>query len=197
MSRLSELMGELCPDGVEYKPISEIYSRLRGSPITAAKMREIAAPEGSIRVFAGGKTAINAFEEDIPQANITRVPAVIVQSRGVIDFVYYDKPFTFKNEMWAYTSDDVVSVKFLYYVLKNNTDYFRKIASRMGTIPQIPLHITEDFRVPVPPLEVQAEIVRILDSFTEYTALLTRELDLRKLQYAHYRDKLLDFTEKQ
>ena len=41
----------------------------------------------------------NAFEDDIPNANITRVPAVLVQSRGIIDAVFYDKPFTFKNEI--------------------------------------------------------------------------------------------------
>ena len=172
MSRLDELIGELCPDGVEYKAIHESYLRLRGTQITAAKMKDIARPDGNIRIFAGGKTAINAFEGDIPRANITRAPAVVVQSRGVIDFVYYDKPFTFKNEMWAYTSDEKVCVKFLYYVLQNNVDYFRKIASKMGTIPQISLHVTENFLVPVPPLQVHAEIVRILDKFTSLTAEL-------------------------
>ena len=66
-------------------------------------------------MFAGGKTVIDAYEADIPNANVTRVPSVLVQSRGVIDFVYYDKPFTFKNEMWAYTADNPVSVK--YYTM--------------------------------------------------------------------------------
>ena len=45
------------------------------------KMKEIADENGDIRIFAGGKTVINAFEKDIPKANITRVPAVLVQSR--------------------------------------------------------------------------------------------------------------------
>ena len=103
MSKLDELITELCPDGVEYKKIREVYKRLKGTPITAGKMKEIDNPIGEIKIFAGGKTAINANEEDIPNANITRVPAVLVQSRGIIDAIYYDKPFTFKNEMWAYT----------------------------------------------------------------------------------------------
>lgn len=90
MSRLDELIKELCPDGVEYKKIKDLYTRIKGTPITAGKMKEIENPNGDIRIFAGGKTVIDAYEKDIPNANITRVPAVLVQSRGVIDAVYYD-----------------------------------------------------------------------------------------------------------
>ena len=116
MSRLEELIQEICPDGVEYKKIKDVYMRLKGTPITAGKMKEIEKHDGEIRIFAGGKTVINAKEEDIPKANITRVPAVMVQSRGVIDAIYYNKPFTFKNEMWAYTANSIIAVKYLYYV---------------------------------------------------------------------------------
>ena len=106
MSRLDELIREYCPNGVEFKPIKEVYQRLKGTPITAAKMKEIERADGDARIFAGGKTVIDAYEEDIPKANITRVPAILVQSRGVIDAVYYERPFTFKNEMWAYTHEN-------------------------------------------------------------------------------------------
>ena len=132
MNRLEKLIQELCPDGVEYKRVKEVFKRLKGTPITAAKMKEIATQDGEIRIFAGGKTVINARERDIPNANIIKVPAVLVQSRGVIDVIYYEKPFTFKNEMWAYTSDKKITVKFLYYVLKNNIQSFRDAASGMG-----------------------------------------------------------------
>ena len=195
MSRLDELIQELCPDGVEFKPIKEVYQRLKGTPITAAKMKEIENAKGDVRIFAGGKTVIDAFEEDIPKANITRVPAVLVQSRGVIDAVYYEKPFTFKSEMWAYTHENKTAVKFLYYVLKNNMPKFREAASGMGSLPQISLKVTEDFEVPVPPLEVQGEIVRILDNFTELTAELTVELTARQKQYEYYRNHLLTFDD--
>ena len=199
MSRLDELIQEYCPDGVEFKPIKEVYQRLKGTPITAAKMKEIENAEGDVRIFAGGKTVIDAFEEDIPKANITRVPAVLVQSRGVIDAVYYEKPFTFKSEMWAYTHENKTAVKFLYYVLKNNMPKFREAASGMGSLPQISLKVTEDFEVPVPPLEVQGEIVRILDNFTELTAELTVELTVeltaRQKQYEYYRNHLLTFDD--
>ena len=191
MNRINELIKEYCPDGVPFKKIKDVYTRLKGTPITAGKMKEIACDNGEIRIFAGGKTIIDAHEKDIPKANITRVPAVLVQSRGVIDVVYYDKPFTFKNEMWAYTSEDIISVKFLYYVLKNSIQTFRDAASGMGSLPQISLKVTEEFMLPVPPLEVQREIVHVLDSFTLLTAELTAELTARKKQYGFYRNKLL------
>jgi type I restriction enzyme S subunit len=198
MSKLYELIQELCPDGVAYKSIKDVYQRLKGTPITAAKMKEIEKVGGDIRVFAGGKTVIDAYEADIPKANITRVPAVLVQSRGVIDFIYYDKPFTFKNEMWSYTHKEKTAVKYLYYVLKNNMEKFREAASGMGSLPQISLKVTEDFLIPLPPLPVQCEIVRILDSYTErveqLTAELTVELAARQKQYEYYRNKLLIFS---
>ena len=195
MSRLEELIQQHCPNGVEYKKIKEVYQRIKGTPITAGKMKEIQCPDGEIRIFAGGKTVIDANEADIPNANITRVPAVLVQSRGVIDAIYYDKPFTFKNEMWAYTHKEQTSVKFLYYVMKQNIQHFRDAASGMGALPQISLGTTEDFVIPVPPLPVQEEIVRILDNFTELQAELQAELQKRLQQYEYYRDKLLSFSD--
>lgn len=197
MSEVERLIEVLCPEGVKLRKIKEMYTRLKGTPITAEKMKQIDSLDGDVRIFAGGRTVIDAFEEDIPNANITRVPAVLIQSRGVIDAIYYDAPFTFKNEMWAYTAENEISVKYLYYVMKNNIQYFRDTASGMGSLPQISLKVTEDFLIPIPPLEVQREIVRILDNFTELTTELTlelmEELTARKKQYEHYRDSLLTF----
>jgi type I restriction enzyme S subunit len=195
MSKIDELIAELCPGGVEYKKIKEVYTRLKGTPITAGKMREIQSTGGDIKIFAGGRTVIDAFEQDIPGANVTRVPAVLVQSRGVIDAVFYEKPFTFKNEMWAYTANEKISVKYLYYVLKNNIGYFRDTASSMGSLPQISLKVTEDFKMPVPPLKVQRIIVATLDTFTEIESKLEAELEARKKQYEFYRKQLLTFDE--
>ena len=194
MSKISDLIAKFCPNGVEYKRVCDVFTRLRGTPITATKMKEIENPDGDVRIFAGGKTAVFALESEIPNANVIRVPAVLVQSRGVIDFIFYDKPFTFKNEMWAYTADEVVSVKFLYYVLQSHAEKFREAATAMGAFPQISLKVTEEFLIPVPPLEVQREVVEVLDKFALLTAELTAELEKRKKQYEHYRDKLLEFT---
>lgn len=193
MGKIDELIQQYCPDGVEFHKIKDVYKRIKGTPITATKMKEIANPAGSVKIFAGGKTVIDANEEDIPNANITRVPAVLVQSRGVIDVVYYEQPFTFKNEMWAYTTENKTSVKYLYYVMKSNVQTFRDAASGMGALPQISLGTTEDFEIPLPPLPVQKEIVRILDNFTNLAAELQAELQARQQQYQYYRDTLLSF----
>ena len=157
-------------------------------------MKEIEDRNGKIKIFAGGKTVINANERDIPNANITRVPSVLVQSRGVIDFIYYDKPFTFKNEMWAYTCNNVVTLKYLYYVLKNDVQYFRSLACGMGSLPQISLSVTEDYLLYLPPLQEQERIVSILDKFdslcTDISDGIPAEIETRQKQYEYYRDKL-------
>ena len=82
MSKLKELIQQYCPDGVAFMPIKDVYQRLKGTPITAAKMKEIERADGNIRIFAGGKTVINAYEEDIPKANITRVPCLPGKGNG-------------------------------------------------------------------------------------------------------------------
>ena len=163
-------------------------------------MKEIAKDDGNIRIFAGGKTIIDTYENDIPNANITKVPAVLVQSRGVIDFVFYDKPFTFKNEMWAYTTDNITTVKYLYYILKNDVLHFRDTASGTGALPQISLPATEEYIIKLPCVEEQEKIVSILDRFdtlcNDISKGIPAEIEARQKQYEYYRDKLLTFKEK-
>lgn len=160
-------------------------------------MKEIASTGGEIMIIAGGKTIINAKEKDIPNSNIIRVPSVVIQSRGVIDVLYLENAFTFKNEMWAYTSDEKITVKYLYYVLKNNIEYLRQAASAAGALPQISLTVTEDLKIPLPPLQEQQRIVDILDRFdtlvNDIKEGLPAEIEARQKQYEYYRDKLLTF----
>ena len=179
--------------------ISDIFKRVKGTSITAGKMKEIEDDKGNIRIFAGGQTAVNANLGDIPKANIIDYPCVIVQSRGLIDFIYYDKPFTFKNEMWAYTCENKITVKYLYYYLKNRVDYFRTIGSQMGSMPQISLPVTEKFEIFLPSRKEQEKIVNILDKFdklvNDISEGLPAEIELRRQQYEYYRNKLLNFEE--
>jgi type I restriction enzyme S subunit len=63
----------------------------------------------------------------------------------------------------------------------------------MGSLPQISLPVTENYEIAVPSIEVQQEIVRVLDKFTELETELQKELDARKKQYIYYRDVLLSF----
>ncbi len=197
MSKLEKLLKGA---EVEWKPLKEALIRTKGTKITAGQMRVLhKGSDAPLKIFAGGKTIAFVNFEDIPQKDINREPSIIVKSRGVIEFEYYDKPFSHKNEMWSYHSkNENINIKFVYYFLKINELYFQNIGSRMQ-MPQISTPITDKFPIPIPSLERQKEIVRILDTFTELTKELTKELTTelttRKKQYNYYREQLLSFEE--
>ena len=176
---------------VEWQTLGEVLVRTKGTKITAGKMKELHKSNAPIKIFAGGKTFALVDFDDIPQKDINHKPSIIVKSRGIIEFEYYDKPFSHKNEMWAYHSQNPnINIKFIYYFLKQNEPYFQKIGSKMQ-MPQIATPDTDKFKIPIPPLSVQSHIVQILDTFTELTAELTAELSMRQKQYQYYRDLLL------
>jgi type I restriction enzyme S subunit len=99
--------------------------------------------------------------------------------------------------MWAYTCNEIITVKYLYYYLKNNIQYFRDAASGMGSLPQISLPVTEEFAITLPTLAEQERIVTILDRFdtlcTDITSGLPAEIEARQKQYEFYRNRLLTF----
>lgn len=178
---------------VKWMPLGEVLRRTKGTKITAGQMKAINKNDAPVKIFAGGKTIAFVDFEDIPEKDINREPSVIVKSRGIIGFEYYDKPFSHKNEMWSYYSENKnISIKYVYYFLKQQEPYFQKVASKMQ-MPQIAIPDTEKFIIPIPPLAVQEEIVRILDKFTTLEAELEAELDCRKRQYEYYRNQLLSF----
>lgn len=176
---------------VEWQTLGEVLVRTKGTKITAGKMKELHKRDAPIKIFAGGKTFALVDFDDIPQKDINHKPSIIVKSRGIIEFEYYDKPFSHKNEMWAYHSQNPnINIKFIYYFLKQNEPYFQKIGSKMQ-MPQIATPDTDKFKIPIPPLSVQSQIVQILDTFTELNDQLTAELSMRQKQYQYYRDLLL------
>lgn len=177
---------------VEWKPLKDILIRTKGTKITAAEMKILHKDNAPLKIFAGGKTFALVNFEDIPEKDINKNPSIIVKSRGIIEFEYYDKPFSHKNEMWSYYSNDKnINIKYIYYVLKNQEPYFQNLGSKMQ-MPQIATPDTDKYLVPIPPLSVQTEIVKILDALTALTSELTSELILRRKQYEYYREKLLN-----
>ncbi|WP_112930427.1 restriction endonuclease subunit S [Escherichia coli] len=204
MSKLTYLEKLLDGVKVEWQTLGKVLKRTKGTKITAGQMKALHKDNAPLKIFAGGKTVAFVDFKDIPEKDINREPSIIVKSRGIIEFEYYDKPFSHKNEMWSYHSNnDAISIKYIYYFLKINEGYFQKIGGKMQ-MPQIATPDTDKFEVPIPcpdnpekSLAIQSEIVRILDKFTALTAELTAELNMRKKQYNYYRDQLLSFDEEQ
>jgi type I restriction enzyme S subunit len=185
---------------VEWKALGKVLVRTKGTKITAGEMKKLHKASAPLKVFAGGKTVAFVDFEDIPGKDINTEPSIIVKSRGNIEFEYYDRPFSHKNEMWSYhTKSDEINIKYVYHFLKLNEPHFQNIGNKMQ-MPQIATPDTDKYQIPIPcpqnpkkSREIQAEIVRILDTFTSYTDELTAELIARKIQYNYYRDELLSF----
>ncbi len=197
MHKIERLLQTLAPKGVEFKKIGELFKRNKGINITAAQMKELHSEIGKVRIFAGGATKADINYKDISKKDIINCESVIVKSRGNIGFEYYNQPFSHKNEIWSYSSKtNQMLVKFLYYYLSNNQDYFQKLAQSSSVkLPQLSVSDTDEYEVPVPPLEIQQEIVKILDAFTELNTELNTELKARKKQYQYYQNMLLDFND--
>ncbi len=188
---------ELAKVGFEWKSLGEVLIRTKGTKITAGQMKELHKENAPLKIFAGGKTFALVDFDDIPQKDINTNPSVIVKSRGIIEFEYYDKPFSHKNEMWSYYSDNEnILIKFVYYFLKSKESYFQQLGSKMQ-MPQIATPDTDKFLIPIPPLSAQTKIVQILDKFDTLTRSISdglpREIELRQQQYEYYREMLLGF----
>ena len=190
MTKLEELIKELCPNGVEYKKIKNIVTVNRGKRVTKKQL----SPDGLYEVYHGSKdSTLGKYDSYNAPANTT----IVVNTGGIGGVKFLDKPFWCSDGSFWIGHAENVSSKYLYYCLSGYENYFYS-QKREGGVPTIDRCVVEDFQIPVPPLPVQEEIVRILDSFTELTAELTAnltaEITARKKQYEYYRDSLLTFN---
>ena len=186
MSKLQKLIQELCPYGVEYKPLGDkdVSIMQRGTSLT--KKDSI---EGIYPVISGGK--VPAFYCN--QFNREGETITVAGSGAGAGYVQYWNEPIFVCDAFSIKGIGDISTKYLYYCLTNLQEKIYA-TKKGGGVPHVHIASIEKFLVPIPPPQVQKEIVHILDDFTNLAAELQAELQARKEQYEYYRDKLLNFN---
>ena len=187
MKNLETLIQELCPDGVEYVKLGEVLGYEQPSKYIVKSKDYIT--EG-LPVLTAGQTFILGYTDETDGVfHASADNPVIIFDDFTTSFHWVEFDFKVKSsamKMLRVNSEREVSFRFVYYAMKcikyQSMEHSRQWISKYSQI-----------EIPLPPLEVQTEIVRILDKFTSLEAELEAELDCRKRQYEYYRDKLLSF----
>ena len=189
MSKLDELIKEFCRGGVEYKPLKDVCDFNRGKSLTSKD-----AQKGDIPVVSGGQKP--AFFHNV--ANRWGQTIIVAGSGAYAGYVSYWETPIFCADSFSVDVKNLeeLNIKYLYYFLLNNQDNIYNKKTGAG-IPHVHGRDIANFKIPLPPIPVQEEIVRILDLYNtkqeELISNLTKEKDFRNKQYISYRDKLLAF----
>jgi type I restriction enzyme S subunit len=192
-SKIEKLIAELCPEGVEVKSIGKICQINRGRVMSKDYLRDNAGEYpvySSQTVDDGVFGRINTYDYDGEYLTWTTDGA----NAGSI--FYRNGKFSITNVCGLLkVKDDGVNTKFLLYILATVSKKY--VSAGMGN-PKIMSNVMEKIQIPIPipPLAIQQEIVKILDTFTTLEAELEAELNARRKQYEYYRGKLLTFKEK-
>ena len=192
MPKLDELIRELCPDGVEYKPMSEVIQFLNGR---AYKQTEL-LDNGKYKVLRVGNfyTNENWYYSDLelePDKYCERGDLLYTWAATLGPQIWNEDKAIFHYHIWKLKFDEnLINKKFLYHFLSMDVDDIEKSLTK-STMPHVSMASMNKRIVPLPPLEIQREIVRILDNFTNLTAELTAELTFRKKQLDYYRENLI------
>lgn len=180
MSKLQELINKLCPNGVEYLNLGDVCEFKRGKALSSKNVIK-----GPVPVMAGGQKP--SCYHNTP--NRSGETIVVAGSGAYAGFVTYWKIPIFVSDAFSVHPNDRLLTKYVFYYLKNFQEKIHATKKGAG-VPHVHGSDIAKFSIPVPPIEVQEEIVRILDSFSDYAA----ELQARKQQYEYYRNLLLTFN---
>ncbi|MFP6217707.1 restriction endonuclease subunit S [Helicobacter pylori] len=188
MHKIERLLQTLAPKGVEFRKLGEVINILKGKQLN----KELLLDYGEYPVMNGGIHASgywNEYNTDYPKIIISQGGA----SAGYVNYM--------TSKFWAGAhcyaielNSEKLNYKFLYYFLKNSQTILMKSQFGAG-IPALNKADIETLTIPIPPLEIQQEIVKILDAFTELNTELNTELKARKKQYEYYQNMLLDFND--
>lgn len=188
MKNLETLIQELCPDGVEFVKLGDVCKSLSKGTLKTTDLVE----QGEFPVINSGRELYGYYNQYNNEGN-----AITVAARGeYAGFITYMKnPFWAGGLCYPYRTinENLMVTKFLFYVLKKEEKKNMEKLVVRGSIPALNKSSFDRVEIPLPPIEVQTEIVHILDKLTSLEAELEAELDCRKRQYEYYRDKLLSF----
>lgn len=207
MSRIEELITELCPRGVEYQAIGDLGELVRGNGMPKADFVESGI--GCIHygqiytdygTWATETVSFVSAEKAKKLAKVYPGDLVITNTSENLDDVC--KAVAWLGDTQIVTGGHATVLKhkqdpkYLSYYLQTPDFFAEKKKHATGTkVIDVSAKSLAKIRIPVPPFEVQREIVKVLDTFTRLEAELEAELEARRKQYAHYRDRLLTFRE--
>ena len=194
MSKIDELIQEYCPEGVDFKMLGEledsgVVKLGRGNVISK---KDIANEPGDYPIYSSSASGVGEFGRYGEYMFDDERLSWSVDGGGRFFHRHAHKYSVTNVSGWLKVLDEgKINTRYLYFVLDSawstkKFDYIKKAH---------PSVIRNEYKIPVPPLEVQKEIVKILDTFTQLEAELTAELTARKAQYEHYRNQLLTFDD--
>lgn len=205
-SVLEKLIRELCPEGVEYRELSELFKTKNG--YTPSKGNKEFWENGNIPWFRmddirqnGGilsRALQNVTEKAVKGEVFPENSLIVATSATIGEHALITVP-SLANQRFTYLLlkeeyKNKFEMRFLYYYCFKLDEYCKSNLNQ-GNFASVDMGKFSKFKFPLPPLPIQQEIVRILDTFTNFTAELTdklnAELTVRRKQYEYYRDELL------
>ncbi len=198
MSNLSFIEKLLDGVGVEFKSLHTVFEIFAGGDVPKESFSEIPTKEFKIPILSNGigEKALYGWTD---KAKIEK-PSLTISARGTIGWTnFVDKPFFPIVRLLVLTPKNGLNLKYAYYFMKTIENGYKVPPAG---IPQLTKPMLKDVKIPIPcpdnpkkSFEIQVEIVRILDAFSDLISELTAELSMRKKQYNYYRDHLFRFKE--
>ncbi|WP_033753309.1 restriction endonuclease subunit S [Helicobacter pylori] len=187
MNKIEKLLQTLAPDGVGFRKLGEVCEIIRGKRVTKKEILD----KGKYPVVSGGIGFMGYLNEYNREEN-----TITIAQYGTAGFVNWQNQKFWANDVcFSIIPNETLINRYLYYVLTNMQNYLYSISNRSAIPYSISSNNIMQIKIPIPPLEIQQEIVKILDAFTELNTELNTELKARKKQYEYYRNMLLDFND--
>ncbi|GAA7892232.1 restriction endonuclease subunit S [Helicobacter pylori] len=186
---LKTLLQTLAPKGVEFRKLGEVCEIIRGKRVTKKEILD----KGKYPVVSGGIGFMGYLNEYNREEN-----TITIAQYGTAGFVNWQNQKFWANDVcFSVIPKETLINRYLYYVLTNMQNYLYSISNRSAIPYSISSNNIMQITIPIPPLEIQQEIVKILDQFstltTDLLAGIPAEIEARKKQYEYYREKLLAF----